>query len=163
MAWRMSVLRHLNWLIGTVLLCAGFAVIRWPFLIDPTTNAPTTAATFAGALLGAAALFFGSQINEVIRRGDAKTQLQEWQRRVRAVLDNEFVRVCVNLIQYANDLSKSLSYPGQTVGFKEPPPNPIFEDARLELLCLPEQEIDVLCTFYGGLDATRREIRDESP
>jgi len=76
-----------------------FAVIRWPFLIDPTTNAPTTAATFAGALLGAAALFFGSQINEVIRRGDAKTQLQERQRRVRAVLDNEFVRVCANLIQ----------------------------------------------------------------
>jgi hypothetical protein len=60
------------------------------------------------------------------------------------------------------NLSKSLSYPGQTVGFKEPPPNPIFEDARLELLCLPEQEIDLLCTFYGGLDATRREIRDES-
>ena len=30
------------------------------------------------------------------------------------------------------------------------------------MLCLlPETEIDALCTFYGGLDATRREIRAE--
>jgi hypothetical protein len=65
-------------------------------------------------------------------------------------------------MQYASELLESLNSPGQTVGFREPPPNPIFEDARLEILCLPEKEIDALCTFYGGLDATRREIRDES-
>jgi hypothetical protein len=155
--------RHLNWLIAAGLLSAGIAVIWWPSLtLDTTASAPTTAATLAGALFGAAALFAGAQINEISRRRDAEVELQNERGRVRAMLDNEFIRVCVNLMQYAHELSKSLNYEGQIAGFGEPLPNPIFESVRSELLCLPEAEIDVLCTFYSGLDATRREIRDES-
>jgi len=74
-------------------------------------------------------------------------------------LDNEFIRVCVNLMQEASDL---LQVRGSTLDFREPLTTPIFENLRSEMLCLPENEIDVLCTFYGGLDATRRLIRDET-
>jgi len=153
----------MGWLIPTVLVGASIALIRWPFLtLDTTASAPTTAATLAGALIGAAAVFAGVQINEITRRGEAKIELEKKRRRVRAVLDNEFVRICVNLMQYASELSASLDCPGQTLDFGEPPPNPIFERLGSAMLCLPENEIDALCTFYGGLDATRREIRDES-
>jgi hypothetical protein len=159
----MSVLRHLNWVIAAVLLAGGVLVIWWPFLIDPNlSSGPTTAATLAGALIGASALFAGAQINEYARRWEARIQQQNQQRRVRAILDNEFIRVCVNLMQEAGDLLKIRKESLYTLDFREPLPTPIFDDLKSEMLCLPENEIDALCTFYGGLDATRRLIRDEN-
>ena len=156
----MGIVRHLNWLIAAALVALGVAVIRYPFLIDPNlATAPTSAATFAGALFGAGALFLGNQFNEYWRRCEARDQLKNRQDSVRAVLDNEFVRVSVNHIRYARELLASLNCAGSTSFPKEPTPTPIFENLRQEMLCLPATEIDALCTFYGGLDATRREIK----
>jgi hypothetical protein len=153
----------MNWVIAAGLLAAGLAVIRWPLLIDPDlSSGPAAAATLAGALFGAAALFAGAQINEVARRRDAEIELQNQQHRVRAILDNEFIRVCVNLMQEASDLSKVRQNSLCTLDFREPLPTPIFDDLKSEMLCLPENEIDALCTFYGGLGQTRRLIRDET-
>ena len=101
----MSIVRQLNWMIAVALVAAGFAVIKCPFVIDQNAStAPTSAATFAGALFGAGALFLGNQINEYWRRYEARDQLKSQQICVRAILDNEFVRVCVNHIQYGREL-----------------------------------------------------------
>jgi hypothetical protein len=140
----------------------GLLVIRWPSLIDPESSGPATAATLAGALIGASAVFAGAQINEYARRQEARIQLQNQQRRARAIIDNEFIRVCLNLIEDAGVLVRLRKQSLRTMDFKEPLRTPIFDDLKSEMLCLPENEIDALFTFYAGLDATRRSMRDTS-
>lgn len=163
-------LRNLNWLIAACLFFAGIAVIRWPHLtLDTASSAPTTAATLAGALFGAAALFMGSQINELQRQWRMKGDLQEQRRRVRAALSTEFVRISVNMMKNATQLlsiqrSQRISDLSTSMDLNvfAPLPSPVFDSLRGEILSLSEADIDVLYTFYSGLDATRRAISDAS-
>jgi hypothetical protein len=166
--WRAgSILRHGNWLITAALVCVALAVIHWPYITgDTSSSAPTTAATLAGALFGAAAIFAGAQINEATRQRIAVAQLQEQRARVRSALSNEFVRVSINMLQNATQLllmRRSFLTQPSSLHFTDfdkfrPLPTPAFRALRIDILCLPEDEIDALCTFEGGLDATRRVI-----
>src|ERR1700758_5016355 len=79
--------------------------MHWPRITgDTSPSALTTAATLAGALFGAAAIFGGAQINEATRQRIAAAQLQEQRARVRSALSNEFVRVSINMLQNATHL-----------------------------------------------------------
>ncbi|HUK07265.1 MAG TPA: hypothetical protein VLX09_05305 [Stellaceae bacterium] len=74
----MKLARYANVTIAVVLLAAGLGVIHWPWLTgDATVSAPATAASLAGALFGAGALFLGAQINEYLRRQNEQQEAED--------------------------------------------------------------------------------------
>ena len=72
------LLSNLNWVLALLLFGFGFLFLhfpRWTGDASPT-SAPQTAAILIGALWGSAALLFGAQINEWIRRREDERKLK---------------------------------------------------------------------------------------
>jgi hypothetical protein len=164
---RRRIARRANALIAVALVIAGWAAMRWPDRVGDKD----AAATLAGALFGAAALFAGSQVNEWDRREAVEEELEERRQGVRSALAPDFVRVCVNLIGNADILEAYSSmcaskrsrehraFPPEfdLVGFA-PPQGIAFERLTAEALRLPASEIQALVDFYGNIESTRATI-----
>ena len=155
-----------NWLIVLALVGTGVALIRSPSLI----GAVDAAASLAGALFGAAAIFAGTEITKRDQRAREKADLLERQRRLRTALMVELVRISVNHMESAKFFDSAAKERSQ--GQSSPtaidlthylPEEPFIYEALLtQIPLLPEAEIDALATFYGGLGLTRKAIRESN-
>lgn len=157
------ILRWGNPVLTLTLVALAWAAVRWPDAVGDKD----AAATLAGALFGAAALFAGAEISAWNRKVEEKKKLAQERRRVRAALAPEFVRICANEIDATGRLLRlfSTSHSSQRVDSMDPErfipiPSPVFEKLTEEVLCLEEAEIDALFVFYGGLARTRNAIRE---
>jgi hypothetical protein len=174
MIWRL-LLRRANSVVAVLLVAFGAAAMRWSSAIGDKG----AAATLAGALFGAAALFAGSEINEWSREAADREESEKTQRRVRSALAPEFVCVCINLIGFSSGLAtyskffstewKKAQKKGNQKSFDPgsfeltnfiPPPAPWFEQLHVNALCLPEHELEALSNFYGHLQITRLTIQE---
>jgi hypothetical protein len=82
---------NLNWVIALGLFGVGFLFLYFPHWTgDTDKNAPQTAATLVGALWGSAALLFGAQINEWIRRRENKEKIKLEKENINAILLSRF-------------------------------------------------------------------------
>lgn len=152
--------RAINWVIAFLLFVVGLVVIRCPNLI----GSKEAAATLAGALFGAAALFVGAEISKLDQRARAKEDFEEKRRRIRVALTAELVGICVKHIESAKFFRESAKLLSEGTGSSRNidfdrylPPEPFVYQALLtQITSLTEAEIDALATFYGNLDRTRK-------
>lgn len=155
-----------NWIIVLTLAGIGIVLIRFPLLIGPID----AAASLAGALFGAAAIFAGTEITKQDQRAREKSDLLEKQRRLRAALMVELVRISVNHMESAKlfDLAarersqgqSSPTIPDLTHYLPEEPF--VYQALLTQVPLLPEAEIDALATFYGNLGLTRKAIHENN-
>ena len=150
----------INWAIAILLVIVGLVVIRCPSLI----GSGESAATLAGALFGAAALFVGAAINRWDQRIRNVEDFEEKRRRIRIALTAELVGICVNHMESARFFRESFqilssgTVPSGDVDFdRYLPAEPFVYQALLtQITSLTEAEIDALATFYGNLERTRK-------
>jgi hypothetical protein len=152
MVWR-RLSEHANSLIAALLAAFGLAAMHWPDSIGDKS----AAATLAGALFGAAALFAGSEINQWRQQLAEKNELEERQRKVRSALGPEFARICMNIGSFAHALAENNElFRAALVDHKDeepknfnlllfvPPEALVFDQLSSEALVLPESEIDAI-------------------
>ena len=158
------LLRQANWLIASLLVLAGYGVIRWHASLEGLDI--SAASSLAGALFGASALFVGAEINKWDQRSRAQIDLEEKQRRVRSALLPELVRISVNHIESAKYFRMAVEEISSRGGLVDmgihvaSPEVPFIYNALLtQITLLQEREIDALGTFYGGLNQTREAVR----
>ena len=152
-----------NWTVAAILIVLGIAAIRWSELFGSTEGA----ASLAGALFGAAAVFVGAEISRIDKRANEKRELEARQHRLRTALTAELVGICVNHMESAKLFRSAVQAiaNGTHVGTIDldrymPPEAPIYRALLNEITALAEKEIDALTTFYSGVAVTQRTIRE---
>lgn len=102
---------NLNWVIALGLFGVGYLFLYFPHWTgDTDKNAPQTAATLVGALWGSAALLFGAQINEWIRRRENKEKIKLEKENINTILLSRFKSIFSDLSSTLSSLEKFLAY-----------------------------------------------------
>lgn len=157
-----------NFLIVFVLLAAGIYLLRNPSVLALGSD-KSALATLCGALFGAAAIFFGNQINYWFTAVSKNREKLERQKTLRIILTAELVSIFVEHVHQAKlylELVSALKDGAvQTECFDSTyqVPTPIvFNSLITQLIFLPEREVDALVNLYDNLSKTRRLIENYS-
>jgi hypothetical protein len=153
----------LNITIAVALVAVGLAAIR----LSDSIGSVEGAASLAGALFGAAALFIGAEITKADQRARTTVDLNESRARIRTALMGELVTFWVNHMESARffrGAAKALGKGHQMgqIDFERyiPPETPIYDALLAQMTLLLEAEVDALATFHTGVGRTRRALQE---
>lgn len=156
--------KYKNFLLAAALFTLAFLVLKFPALFSLSSDT-AAAASLCGALIAAAAIFVGNQIN-ITATNELKTEEREQEREaIRCLLMSEIVPIFVRHVREAKqyiELCQLISQGGQAVvpwgvhyQILEPS---IYRSLVRELIKLPAKEADALITLYSQMGDTQKSL-----
>lgn len=156
--------RYKNYLLATGLVLVAFLVLKFPMLFSLSGDV-AAAASLCGALIAAAAIFVGNQIN-INETNDLRAEEREQEREsIRCLLMSEIVPIFVRHVREAKqyiDLCQFITQGGQTIapwgGHYQILEPGIYYSLIKELTKLPAKEADALVTLYSQMGDTQKSL-----
>lgn len=156
-----------TWIVAALLTSVGLAAIWCGPIIGLD---PQSAATFGAALLGGAAVIFGTAFERGLARRDQEANEAARRRKVVKLVTAELVNVAAGLIGAKETLVAALDtvsggghLPDRHDFTSDMPRSmPFTSSLTADLFLLTEREIDILTTLQANLAVTRKQMDDIS-
>lgn len=158
--------KYKNYLLPAFLIILAIFVLKFPAIFFLSTDI-SAAASLSGALIAAAAIFVGNQININATNEIKAKEIEEEKESIRYILMSEMVPIFIRHVREAKqyiDLCQLISRGDQTTlswstYYQILKPN-IYYSLTKELIKLPVREADALVTLYSQMGDTQKSLDD---